>query len=76
MFTISDQRKQALAEVTGFKPKQYGCSKQRKMLDGSSGSGKGGMDWTDLAEDTNRWWALVNAVMNLHISYNAVNLST
>ena len=27
----------------------------------------GGMDWIDLAEDRDRWRALVNAVMNLHI---------
>jgi hypothetical protein len=25
------------------------------------------MDWVDMAEDTNRWWALVNAVMNLRV---------
>jgi len=24
----------------------------------------GGMDWIDLAEDRDRWWALVNVVMN------------
>jgi hypothetical protein len=24
-----------------------------------------GMDWIGLAQDTDRWWALVNAVMNL-----------
>ena len=23
------------------------------------------MDWIDVAQDTYRWWALVNAVMNL-----------
>jgi len=23
-----------------------------------------GMDWIDLAQDINRWWALMNAVMN------------
>jgi len=28
----------------------------------------GGMDWIDMAQDRNRWWALVNAVMNLRIS--------
>jgi len=26
--------------------------------------GGGGIDWIDLAQDRNRWWALVNAVMN------------
>jgi len=25
----------------------------------------GGMDWIDLAQNRDRWWALVNAVMNL-----------
>jgi len=25
------------------------------------------MDWIDLAQDTNRWWALVNAAMNLWV---------
>jgi len=27
----------------------------------------GGMDWIDLAEDGDRWRALVNAVMNLRV---------
>ena len=27
----------------------------------------GGMDWIDLTQDTDRWWALVNAVMNLRV---------
>jgi len=27
----------------------------------------GGMDWIDLVQDRDRWWALVNAVMNVHI---------
>jgi hypothetical protein len=26
-----------------------------------------GMEWTDLARDRERWWALVNAVMNLRV---------
>ena len=26
-----------------------------------------GMDWITLAQDRDRWWALVNAVMNLQV---------
>jgi hypothetical protein len=29
--------------------------------------GCGGMDWIGLAENRNRWWAIVNAVMNLRV---------
>jgi hypothetical protein len=29
--------------------------------------GCGVMDWIELAQDRGRWWALVNAVMNLWI---------
>jgi len=25
------------------------------------------MDWIDVAQDRDRWWALVNAVMNLRV---------
>jgi hypothetical protein len=34
-----------------------------KGLDG----GGGGMNWIDLAQDRDRWWALVNTVMNLQV---------
>ena len=29
--------------------------------------GSGSMDWIDLAQDRNRWWTLVNAVVNLRV---------
>jgi hypothetical protein len=38
--------------------------------------GWGGMDWNDLAQNGNRWRALVNAVMNLRVPYNTGNFLT
>ena len=29
--------------------------------------GCGGIDWIELAQDRDRWWALLNAVMNLQV---------
>jgi len=37
------------------------------------GLGWGGMDWIDLAQDTNRWRALVNDIMNLRVAQSAGN---
>jgi hypothetical protein len=38
--------------------------------------GWGSTDTTDLAQDTVRWWALVNAVMGLRGALNAWNFLT
>ena len=40
---------------------------EKRVKDGSSGSGNWGMGWIYLAQDRKRWWALVNAVMNLRV---------
>jgi hypothetical protein len=34
----------------------------------------GGVDWIGLAQDRDKWRALVNVVMNLQVPYNAAKL--
>jgi hypothetical protein len=35
-----------------------------------------GMDWIDLAQDRERWRALVNVLMNVRVLYNVGNFMT
>jgi hypothetical protein len=36
----------------------------------------GGMDWVHLAQDRDKWWALLNMVMNLQVPSNTGNFLT
>ena len=45
----------------------------RKILNGSSRSGMGGVDWIDLTQNRDRRRNLVNMVMNICVPYNAEN---
>jgi hypothetical protein len=37
--------------------------------------GGGGIDWNDVAQDRDKWRAILNAVMNLRVQLNAGNSS-
>jgi hypothetical protein len=37
---------------------------------------EGGMQWIDLAQNSDRWRAILNAVLNLRVPYNAWDFLT
>jgi hypothetical protein len=51
---------------------RYGNLRERNHLrnpgvDGREEVGCGGIGWIKLAQDWDRWWALVNVVMNVQV---------
>jgi hypothetical protein len=44
---------------------------ERIILKWISGSGMGGMNWINLAQNRDRWRAGINAVLILRVPYNA-----
>jgi hypothetical protein len=40
---------------------------RRRWQDNLQEVGWGSMDWIDLAQDRDMWWAVVNAVMNIRV---------
>jgi hypothetical protein len=47
-----------------------------KIYHREMGLGGGGLDWTDLVQYRDRWWALVKVVTKLEVPNNTGNLST
>jgi hypothetical protein len=57
-------------------PSGHKCGSYHQQFFLKEYDGRGRADWMDLAKDMNRWRALVNAVMNLRVPYNAGNFLT
>ena len=61
-----EERRGAYRFLVGKLKRQRPLGRPRRIEEDniSSGSGMGGMNWIDLAQDRDRWWPLVKAVMN------------
>jgi hypothetical protein len=59
----------SMGKPLGKKPR-HGCEDNIKidLQEIGLGGGRGGKNWIELAQDSNRWKALVNATINLRIS--------
>jgi hypothetical protein len=53
-----------------------GCSWLDNIRMDLVGVGWGAVDWVGLAQDKDRWRALVNSVLNVRVPQNAVKLSS
>lgn len=47
-----------------------------KIFRWSSGSGKWGVNWIDVAHGRDKWWVRVNAAMNIRVTWNGGNFLT
>ena len=52
------------------------CSRRDNIKRDLQEMGCGGMDCIVVAQDGDRWWALVNVVMKLRVPYNAASFLT
>jgi hypothetical protein len=59
---------QAFGRKEGKRPLgRYRCRWEGNIKMSLQKVGEGDMDWIDLAQDRERWWVLVNAVMKLQV---------
>jgi hypothetical protein len=72
-----DAYKVLVGKLEGKRPlgrHRYRCECTVKIdLQNVGLGGGGGMNWIELIQDRDRWWALVNTVMSLWVLYSAGN---
>jgi hypothetical protein len=53
--------------LTGQTAVQYRTAGTLMLTGQTASKPDKGVDWTDLSEDRDKWWAVVNTVMNLPV---------